>query len=176
MTIYRQNSYKLLTIHKNEFRKTKNISKNDQNGSKMTQNGSKMVVSIQIWIFAVGQGFFEQKVPTPLEFSLSFCYFYTLHLVFFADYESRQKDDSQLWFLWRWNSTVACIRGGGPPRATPGLGGGHRPKWDCHYPRHRREWECYPRTEENHTKKGMVGVAVYEEAPRGRGGMGTVLC
>ena len=38
MTIYRQNSYKLLTIHKNEFRKTKNISKNDQNGSEMTQN------------------------------------------------------------------------------------------------------------------------------------------
>ena len=77
MTIYRQNSYKLLTIHKNEFRKTKNISKNDQNGSKMTQNGSKMVVSIQIWIFAVGQGFFEEKVPTLLEFSLSFCYLYT---------------------------------------------------------------------------------------------------
>ena len=61
MTIYRQNSYKLLTIHKNEFRKTKNISKNDQNGSKMTQNGSKMVVSIQIWIFAVSgnQHFYE---------------------------------------------------------------------------------------------------------------------
>ena len=72
VTIYRQNSYKLLTIHKNEFRKTKNISKNYQNGSKMTQNGSKMVVSIQIWIFAVGQVFFEEKVPTPLKFSLSF--------------------------------------------------------------------------------------------------------
>ena len=87
MTIYRQNSYKLLTIHKNEFRKTKNISKNDQNGSKMTQNGSKMVVSIQIWIFAVGQGFFEQKVPTPLEFSLSFCYLNTPHPVVLADFE-----------------------------------------------------------------------------------------
>ena len=87
MTIYRQNSYKLLTIHKNEFRKTKNISKNDQNGSKMTQNGSKMVVSIQISIFAVGQGFFEQKVPTPLEFSLSFCYLNTPHPVVLADFE-----------------------------------------------------------------------------------------
>ena len=36
MTIYRQNSYKLLTIHKNEIKKTKNTSKNDQNGSKRT--------------------------------------------------------------------------------------------------------------------------------------------
>ena len=87
MTIYRQNSYKLLTIHKNEFRKTKNISKNDQNGSKMTQNGSKMVVSIQISIFAVSRVCFEEKVPTLLEFSLSFCYLYTPQLLVFADFE-----------------------------------------------------------------------------------------
>ena len=80
MTIYRQNSYKLLTIHKNEFRKTKNISKN-------YQNGSKMVVSIQIWIFAVSKVFFEEKVPTLLEFSLSFCYLYTPQLLVFADFE-----------------------------------------------------------------------------------------
>ena len=115
MTIYRQNSYKLLTIHKNEFRKTKNISKNDQNGSKMTQNGSKMVVSIQIWIFAVGQVFFEEKVPTLLEFSLSFCYLYTPHMVVFADFEI-----SKLWVkvhhIWDTNSSTRLAH-----LASPGL-------------------------------------------------------
>ena len=69
------------------WRKTKNISKNDQNGSKMTQNGSKMVVSIQISIFAVSRVCFEEKVPTLLEFSLSFCYLYTPQLLVFADFE-----------------------------------------------------------------------------------------
>ena len=32
-------------------------------------------------------GFFKEKVSTPLEFFLSFCYFYILQLVVFADFE-----------------------------------------------------------------------------------------
>ena len=38
-------------------------------------------------VFAVGQVFFEEKVPIPLEFSLNFCYMNTLQLVVFADFE-----------------------------------------------------------------------------------------